>query len=248
MTAPTSTAFTVRLPVFSGPLDLLLTLIERNELDISTVSLVAVTDQFLAYLAHHQASLDEVAAYLVVAARLLLIKSLRLLPPPPDTAATELVPAESADPATTLAAQLREYRRFRTVAAVLRARDEAGLHSWPRRVRPAVPLPHPLDLRLTSDGLARLLVEVQRRHATPADAPLPTRPLTVAERLAELRPLLQQQGTTTFAALLSHPAPRNLVVATFLAVLELFRQQQLAIEQPQPFGEIWLRWCGPPAS
>ncbi len=124
-------AYTVQLPVFEGPLDLLLHLIERAELDITRVALAQVTDQFLGYLrAMQDRRMDLAASFVVVAARLLQIKSEALLPRPPEREAGE------EDPGDALARQLRLYKQFKDVAMLLHQREEAGLRTFLRLAPP----------------------------------------------------------------------------------------------------------------
>ena len=120
-------AYQVQLPVFKGPLDLLLHLIEQQELDITTIALAQVTDQYLAYLQYlHEASPDDLTAFLTVAARLLLLKSRALLPRPPQAM------EETEDVGEDLVRQLREYRQFKQIAHYLRERDQDTMHMYPR--------------------------------------------------------------------------------------------------------------------
>ncbi|MFN8532931.1 MAG: ScpA family protein [Dehalococcoidia bacterium] len=236
-------AFAVSLDVFEGPLDLLLALIERRELDITVISLVAVTDQFLRYFNDDApADLNEIAAYLVVAAKLLLIKSIRLLPPDPRPQIEgDADPVEAIDAVEALARQLREYRRFKVAAAALRERDEQGLRSWPRR-HPLPPgLPRRLEIHLPAEGMVQLLLGVARRAEPPNELPLPSPKLTVAERIEEIRPRLSRLRPVRFQTLLGTAPTVELIVATFLAVLELYRRKEIEIDQPAPFAEIALR-------
>ena len=125
-------AYQVRLPVFEGPLDLLLHLIEREKLDISTVSLAQVTGQFLDYVNDCEDIQPHILAdFLVMAARLVFIKSRALLPRPP--AAND---EEEEDPGEVLARQLREYKRFRQAASALRVIEESGFRSYIRVAGP----------------------------------------------------------------------------------------------------------------
>ncbi len=121
--------YQVRLPIFEGPLDLLLQLIEREKLDISAISLAQVTDQFLSYVRElEQVQAETLADFLVVAARLVWIKSRLLLPRSSRSTEEE----EEEDPAEALARQLREYKRFKEVAGALRTIEEAGYHTYLR--------------------------------------------------------------------------------------------------------------------
>src|SRR6185295_15384281 len=125
MTAPNN--YTVQLPVYAGPLDLLLQLIERDELDITKVALAQVTDQFLSYLKVLESlNLGDIADFLVIAARLILIKSEALLPRP-----VVREPGEE-DPADELARQLIAYKRYKEIALTLREREDAGLRTYLR--------------------------------------------------------------------------------------------------------------------
>ena len=127
--------YQVELEVYQGPLDLLLRLIEREELDITTVSLAVVTDQYLAYLAEvRERSAAQLADFLQVAGRLLVLKSRVLLPRPEEQADGEELLADEDD----LVAQLREYKRFKETAARLREIEASGLRTYAR----AAPPPH----------------------------------------------------------------------------------------------------------
>src|SRR6185369_3262573 len=128
---PSNNNYTVQLPVYAGPLDLLLQLIERDELDITRVSLAQVTDQFLAYLKVLESlNIADIADFLVIAARLILIKSEALLPRP-----VERQPGEE-DPGDELARQLIAYKRYKEIAGNLHDREAAGLRTYLRLAAP----------------------------------------------------------------------------------------------------------------
>src|SRR5512142_3592494 len=144
------TQYTVKTPVYEGPLDLLLDLIQRAELDITTVSLALVTDQYLEYIRGlEEGHADEISVFLVIAARLLQIKSEALLPRPPSRAAGE------EDVAQSLVDQLRLYKRYKEIGQWLDARQEAGLRTYLRVATPPKVEPK-LDLsNVTLDSLRR---------------------------------------------------------------------------------------------
>ena len=120
-------SYQVQLDVFTGPLDLLLHLIEQQELDITAVSLAQVTDQYLVYItSSHQIAPDELTEFVTIAARLLLLKSQVLLPRPEQKA------EEEQDVGDDLVRQLYEYKRFKQIAQLLEQRDEQGLHAYAR--------------------------------------------------------------------------------------------------------------------
>ena len=126
-----SSAYTVQLPVFAGPLDLLLQLIEREELDITKVSLAQVTDQFLSYIkVLEQLNISDLADFLVIAARLVLIKSEALLPRP-----VERQPGEE-DPGDELARQLLAYKKYKQIAGLLKEREDTNLRTYLRLAPP----------------------------------------------------------------------------------------------------------------
>lgn len=240
-------AYAVSLPSFQGPLDLLLQLIEKEELDISEISLVAVTDQYLRTITQlEEIEPGALADFLVIASRLLYLKSLSLLPKPQP--ATE----EEEDSADALIKQLLEYRRFKQAAALLQEREEQGLRVYVRTA-PKPEFERRLDLsNLDLNKLHMALRRVLRRM--PNDPPLPrvkTYPITVAEQIENVRLFLQQRHQEeathstddhplTFTELLSQRASRLEVVVTFLAILELIKQRELIAEQDQTFGEILL--------
>jgi segregation and condensation protein A len=223
-----------RLPVFEGPLDLLLHLIEREELDITKVALAQVTDQYLAYM-HAMAGqpVEELADFLVMAARLVVIKSQALLPRPP-----ALAPAEE-DPGETLARLLLEYKRFKQIAQWLRAREERGVRMH-LRLAPPPPLPARLDM--TGVTLDRLMDVVRDALAAlPPQMPghLVAAPrVTVRERMLTIADELARAGRLTFRDVLSRSASRAEVIVTLLAVLELCRRRRVRLEQPDLFAEI----------
>jgi segregation and condensation protein A len=243
-------AYAVSLPVFAGPLDLLLHLIEREELDISEVSLVAVTDAYL----HTLEQLEEIqpgalADFLVVASRLLYIKSARLLPKPP--VADEGEEEASSDE---LIRNLIAYRQFKQAAGALRLRESQGVRVFVRPVGVAgvvdLPLRPPnfgdVDLEMLQGALRRALQRMPDELAPPKVQPYP---ITVAEQIESVRARFAQNWTSeqasapvevAFSELLSRGASRLEIVVTFLAVLELVKQQELAARQSVTFGEIVL--------
>ena len=233
------TAYRVKLDLFAGPLDLLLQLIERRKLDITSISLAEVTDQYLGYVAQMEnVSLRLLADFLDVAARLLLIKSRSLLPAPPALAADE-----EEDPAEALAQQLKAYRRFKGVAALIGERHKAGLRSYVRlTTRPAVP-----SGRLVPDGvtLADLLAAVQEaltrlageEQFLPATVVVTPHPITIHDKIALIRRHLGR-GHVRFRDLLKEANGRVEVIVTFMAVLELLKQQSVRVEQGELFGDI----------
>lgn len=242
-------AYPVTLPAYEGPLDLLLQLIEKHELDINEISLVTVTDQYL----HTIERLEEIepgalADFLVIASKLLYLKSVSLLPKPQPP-----LDDEEEDVGDALIRQLLEYRRFKQAAQLLQEREEQGLRVYVRTA-PKPDLERRLDM--SNVDLHKLHQALRRvLNRIPSDPPMPrvkTYPITVAEQIDNVRNFLktarQQRAVTngtpakpiTFVELLSRETSRMEVVVTFLAVLELIKQREVHFVQDDTFGEITL--------
>ncbi len=233
-------AYQVRLPAFEGPLDLLLQLIEREKMDISAISLAQVADQFLVYVRGlEQMQADILADFLVVAARLVWIKSRLLLPQP----AKPGDDAEEEDPAEALARQLREYKRFKEAAGALRAIEEAGFHTYPRVAPPPELERH---LQPTPSALVELLAAAQAALASATESLPPESldgmvvpfTLTIQDQIAHIRRATAHGQGMTFRSLLRHVRHRMEIIVTLLAVLELIKRRQIVVTQEQAFGEI----------
>lgn len=235
MTPHQARAYTVNTPVYEGPLDLLLQLIERAELDITRLALAQVTDQYLEHMRSPEENApEEVSAFLVIAARLLQIKSEMLLPRPP-----ERQPGEE-DAGDVLARQLIIYKRFKELANFLSQRESAGLHSY-LRLAPA-PRLDSLTLDLSGLTLDDLLAAVQSIFAVdtrPSLATVVAAPrVTIREKIGLIAQFLRSNQHGTFAELLSRNSIRLDVVVTFLALLELVKRRMIQTRQEQLFGDI----------
>ncbi len=226
--------YTVSIPVYEGPLDLLLQLIERAELDITAVALAAVTDQYLAYIHQMQVPAQEISAFLVVAAKLLQIKSEALLPRPPVREAGE------EDVGEALARQLRIYKRFKELAAWLEEREAKHLRTY-LRVAPPPKVEGRLDLSgLTLADLLSaaetIFAEEQEKQALGTVISAPR--ITIREKIAWIAAALQKDARATFRGLLGQRPSRLEVVVTFLALLELVKRYRVAARQEGLFQEI----------
>jgi segregation and condensation protein A len=229
-------AYQLRLPQFEGPLDLLLNLIERRELEVTAISLAAVADQFLAHVADLAADdAGVLAEFVAVAARLVLIKSRALLPRPPQPAEDE---AES-DDAEALAQQLVAYRAARATALALAERQLAGVRAYSR---PPAPLPaRAAPPPLAPVSLADLVRAVRRRLlALPAEpAPAALAPVvSLADTIAAIEAILARDGQTCLTALLERARSRAEAIVTFIGLLELIRRRRIVAAQAVLFGEI----------
>ncbi|HEX8983526.1 MAG TPA: segregation/condensation protein A [Ktedonobacterales bacterium] len=235
--------YTVHLPGFEGPLDLLLNLIEKNQMEITSISLVAVTDQFVAYLrTWDEPPLPRLADFVAMAARLLLIKSRSLLPRQSRQEGVE-DEDDPLDDAEALAQRLREYQLAREIARSLRARELAGLQSFTRASRLvdadlmltwAPPKLVGLNVNALATVFKRVLTE--QRFSEPEQLPLPL--VTVAEKIEEVERLLAERGRVSLEEALLTATSRFAVVVTFLAVLEMWHQGRLMVKQETLFGPV----------
>ncbi len=229
-------AFQLQLTVFEGPLDLLLHLIEQEELDITAVSLVQVTGQYLTYLrSGDQIDATALAEFIAIGARLLYLKSRALLPQP----VVDDEPEE--DLGEDLVRRLREYRRYKEAAAMLQGIEETGLRTYPR-LAPPTDLPLPTGLSdVTLDLMARIFREVLERK--PEEEPqgvVERREVTVEEKVELLTEQIQGRRTVSFRAFISQCRSRVEVIVSFMAVLELIKSLMLRAEQDVAFGDISL--------
>jgi segregation and condensation protein A len=226
--------YTVQLPVFEGPLDLLLHLIERDELDITTIALAQVTDQYMAHLeVLERREVRELASFLVVAAKLLLIKSLALLPRPP------ALSSEAEDVGDELVRQLQAYKRFKEIASLLEEQEKTGLHSYVR-IAPAPRLEPQLDLEGVT--LHDLLTVVQEAldavPAPPAGEVIAPIRVSIDGQIAHIEKKLALWRRVRFRDILSDATTRVEIIVTLLAVLEMIKQDRVRVQQEQMFGEI----------
>jgi len=226
------------LPGFEGPIELLLRLTERDQLDITTVSLVAVTAQ---YLQHFRAQpwADAVALgdFVAMAARLLLLKSRSLLPrtgPP-----TEVEEDEDDDERALLSA-LSDYRVFRQAAADFDQRASAGGRLFPR----IVPNPPEVEPPLKKVPVEQLILVLQRALARfPEPEPmvaLPAQTISIEEKVDEIRSRLRRDGIVGFMAVVDRCRSRLEVVVMFIAILHLIRDGEIDASQSEAFGDITL--------
>lgn len=233
------TGYQVDLAVFHGPLDLLLQLIEQEQLDISLVSLALITDQYLAYMSTLQdRQVEDLADFVVVAARLLLIKSRSLLPRPPVVTESDTV-----DPAEELLRQLQAYKKFKEAALHLAARQSEGHRSYVRlaplpRVEPGIEHLESVPL----DALVAAARRVLRTIPEPASADGVVEPfsITIQEKINVIDTTLSHRRRISFVELLTSSYTRQEVIVTLLAVLELIKQLKIGAYQDRMFGEIIL--------
>lgn len=235
-----SRPYTIDLPSFAGPLDLLLHLIERQEFDITAISLVKVTEQYLEQIEQmKQNRMEQLIDFLVVAARLVQIKSRALLPQTPVIIEGE----EEEDPAEALIRQLKQYKRFKQAATWLEEREELGLRTY-LRVAPPPKLEGRLDMSgVTVDSLLAAMREALSRvdDREESVAILQPRRITIEGQINRLRQRAKTGISFGFSDLLSAKTNRVEISITLLAVLELIKRQEIVASQTELFGPIELR-------
>ena len=243
--------FEVHLDVFSGPFDLLLGLISKHKLDITEIALAKVTDEFIAHIKTAQASdsewdLSQASEFLLVAATLLDLKAARLLPQTGPQDEEDLALIEARD---LLFARLLQYRAFKDIAHTFAERMATAGRMTPRQagLEPqfAKLLPE-LVMGITPEQLAMIAARamVPRRPPTVGLDHLHAPQVSVREQAAIVGTRLRREGTCSFRTLVSDADSTLVIVARFLALLELFREAAIAFEQAQALGELTVRWTG----
>jgi segregation and condensation protein A len=227
-------AYEIKLEQYQGPLDVLLQLIEQEELKITDISLADITESFLAYLDKvEELYPEELADFLVVATRLLYIKSRTLLP---------YLVHDDDEPQTDLAEHLKMYKEFRDASAVLEQHLAEQQFAMPRPVRAAQfeTIEFAPPKRLISEDLHDLYLGVVDRLETVIKIPQAAirKAITLKEKITALYTVLRQHQRVNFSALISDSADRMNVVLTFLAILELVKQNSVAVEQVEQFSDI----------
>ncbi|MFG3508299.1 segregation and condensation protein A [Streptomyces sp. NPDC047821] len=240
--------FTVRLANFEGPFDLLLQLIFKHKLDVTEVALSKVTDEFMAHIRAMGSDwdLDQTTEFLVVAATLLDLKAARLLPAAEVEDEADLALLEARD---LLFARLLQYRAYKRVADIFSERLDSEGRRYPRTVGLE---PHHAELlpdvviSIGAEGFAKLAVKAMQPKAKPQvyvdhiHAPL----VSVREQAGVVIARLRERGEASFRELADDAPDTLTVVARFLALLELYREKAVALDQDEALGELVVRWTG----
>ncbi|WP_084108618.1 segregation and condensation protein A [Knoellia aerolata] len=248
-----TTAFEVHLDVFSGPFDLLLGLISKHKLDITEIALAKVTDEFISHIKTEQAKggdvwdLSQASEFLLVAATLLDIKAARLLPQVGPEDEDDLALIEARD---LLFARLLQYRAFKDIASTFGERiaaagrmtaRQAGLEPQFARLLPE------LVMTITPEQLAMIAAGAlaPKIPDTVGLGHLHAPTVSVREQATIIGERLRREGVASFRTLVRDADNTLVIVARFLALLELFRESSIAFEQAEALGELTVRWTGP---
>ena len=234
-------SYEIKLDIFEGPLDLLLYLIRKNEIDIYNIPIALITEQYLGYLdLMRSLNLDLAGEYLVLAATLLHIKSRLLLPP----VESEDEEEEGEDPRAELVQQLLEYRAFKEAALTLESRPLLERDVFARGAAPEPPDRAPgddealveVDIFELVQAFRRIVINLYQSEQLAFD----TEKISLADRINEIMELLTEQKQLSFAELLGERMDRKRIVYTFLAILELMKLRMIRAYQAGPFGAIRL--------
>ncbi|MFD0711108.1 segregation and condensation protein A [Paenibacillus sp. GCM10027626] len=245
-------AVTYKLEAFEGPLDLLLHLIDKAEIDIHEVSISEITDQYMDYLdAMQQLELEVTSEFLVMAATLLFIKSKQLLPKPPiiEDEFDEMWEEEGLDPHDELIAKLVEYRKYKQIAEQLRDWEQERSLVFTKEAEDLTPympvIPDNPVRGLHLDDLIKAfqkaMRKVSRRNIV---ATIHRDEISVKDRIRDIVDVLREYETVRFSKLIREEMGRHEIVVTFLALLELMKIKHIRCFQNQLFDDIVIHWRG----
>lgn len=235
-----ATPYKINIPMYEGPLDLLLDLIKKHEMNIHDIQISKITTQYLDYLHKlEELDVDVSAEFVYMAATLIYIKSKMLLPPDPLGG-----PEEQLDPRADLVHRLVEHEKFKSAAQLLYQKQQIEEHVWSKP-----------DKTLYEDeategevvvslmDLIKVFQQVIERRREVSRIDLQHEQFTVAQMMAQLRAqlLTSDGGTISLVAFFEACPSRHAMIVAFLAVLEMVRLQAVAMVQEKPFGEILLR-------
>jgi segregation and condensation protein A len=230
--------YSIKVPVFEGPLDLLLHLIKDNKIDIYDIPITVITKQYLEYIEiMKELNLEIASEFLVMAATLIYIKS-RMLLPPDETIETE----EQEDPRAGLVQRLLEYQAYKEASGILREREEiwANIFSRPPMDKDKVEVEP--ELYLFDVNIFDLMGALKKiMSKVPPEAIKITREtLTVKDRIAMILDKMENEHTMRFDALFEEDTTRVQIIVTFLALLEILRLGLVRAYQDRDFGTIWI--------
>ena len=223
--------YLVRTPAFDGPIELLLTLAQRAEVDLEAIPLAGLTDDYLRAIEQDHPPLDRLAAFLVIGARLVQLKAAGLMPQATVGEEDDRQAWEDA-----IKGRLVEYRRFKELADSLMRRHASGRFTFAGLLEPDV-IPQ-ARVQVSLDALANAFRQVLDRLPPAEQVTVEMEHVSLAEKLEELRQMLARQAHLNFSAIFRHARTRLEAVVTFLALLELIRIGEARVAQASVFGEI----------
>ena len=237
-------SYRVRLEVFEGPLDLLLYLIKKDEIDIYDIPIAHITEQYLDYLRlMEQLDIAVAGDFLVMASTLIYIKSKMLLPPTPKGDGEEDL---NEDPRTELVERLLEYQKFKSAANMLYSRGEIESACYTRgAIETDESNP---EISTTLFDLLRVFREILKRAESAVEIEIQRDEMTIAEKLQQIDALLADGGEINVRALFEMARSKRELIITFLAFLELVKAMKISLIQRELFGEIFAQRRVEPAA
>ncbi|HEV2012889.1 MAG TPA: segregation/condensation protein A [Candidatus Dormibacteraeota bacterium] len=226
--------YLVRTAAFDGPIELLLTLAQRAEVDLKAIPLASLTDDYLRAIEQDRPPLDRLAAFLVIGARLVQLKAAGLMPATPVGEEEDLQAWEDA-----IKGRLEEYKRFKELAGSFMRRHATGRFTFAGLLEPDV-IPQ-ARVQVSLDALASAFQQVLDRLPPPEEVTVEMEQISLADKLEELRQMLIHQPQINFSAVFRHARTRLEAVVTFLALLELIRIGEARVAQASAFAEITVR-------
>lgn len=228
---------TIKLDAFEGPLDLLLHLIKREEVDIWNIPIARITEQYLQYLqVMKDLNINVAGEWLLMAATLIFIKSRMLLPPDPTAHSQEEV---QEDPRKELVYQLLEHQKFKNAAQMLYTREEVESSVWHKPPKEVVADEKEV-VAVTLFDLVRAFHEIVQRFEAQRAMELTQDEVSIEEKIEDIRRLLLVHNTLLFSDFFSEARSKRHLIVTFLALLELVRLREIWIYQKKTFGEIFI--------
>jgi segregation and condensation protein A len=230
-----SDSYRVKLEIFEGPLDLLLYLIKKDEIDIYDIPIAHITEQYLAYLELMQELDISVAGdFLVMASTLIYIKSKMLLPPDPKIDGEEDL---NEDPRAELIERLLEYQKFKSAAQMLHSRGEIESACYTRG--PLETDSSNPEVSATLFDMLRVFREVLKRAEAQIEMEIARDEMTIAEKLAQIHAMLEERERINVRELFEMSRSKRELIITFLALLELVKEWKIYLVQSEPFGAIF---------
>jgi segregation and condensation protein A len=215
---------------FSGPLDLLLQLIEKEKLDICQISLAHITDSYLSEIAKMEKAGDEMAEFLIIAAKLLYIKSKQLLP--------DLKTAEEEAEIADLESRLAEYQRYKEAAGKLSEILAEGNRSYTRKAKNEKIITFLPPEKLSKDKLFAIFEEVLKKLPEEPQEVIQTTKITLEEKREHILKSIRQKKKISFRELLAGSKNKMEVIVSFLAILEMIKQKEIKVDQTKNFADF----------
>jgi segregation and condensation protein A len=234
-------SYEVKLEHFEGPLDLLLHLIQKNEVDIYDIPIAQITDQYLEQLMQmRQLNLEVAGEFLLMAATLIYIKSRMLLPQIPES--EEEAPAE--DPRQELVERLIEYRRYKQAASLLEREEDRFQQQFTSHPEPAGADPSSLDPEIGLFELLSAFYDLLKKTEGELPWAIDREELDIHQSMVQILDQMGQNRSLTLTALLGGVRSRLRMIVAFLALLELIRQGMVKVRQERHLGDVWIYRTG----